>query len=103
MRNLVTRTDKKIRYFAMLIKNESIFERKSDARKKIMLGGLLVKAGFDHMHPQDASVLYGMLLDCKRALKEKPELMSRWRKMGKALLTGKNDKFMKPEQKGNGI
>jgi hypothetical protein len=55
------------------------------------------------MHPHDASVLYGMLLDCKRALKEKPELMSRWRKMGKALLTGKNDKFMKPEQKGNGI
>jgi len=34
-------------------------------------------------------------------LKEKPELMFRWRKMGKALLTGKNDKFMKPEQKGN--
>ena len=53
MRNLVTRTDKKIRYFAMLKKNESIFERKSDARKKIMLGGLLVKAGFDHMHPHD--------------------------------------------------
>lgn len=97
MRNLVIRTDKKIRYFVMLIKNESIFERKSDARKKIMLGGLLVKAGFDHMHPHDASVLYGMLLDCKRALKEKPELMSRWRKMEKALLTGKNDKFMKPE------
>ena len=101
MRNLVIRTDKKVRYFVMLKKNESIFERKNDARKKIMLGGLLVKAGFDHMHPQDASVLYGMLLDCKRALKEKPELISRWRKMGKALLTSKNDKFMKPEQKGN--
>jgi hypothetical protein len=53
------------------------------------------------MHPQDASALYGMLLDCKRVLKEKPELMSRWRKMGQALLAGKNDKFMKTEQKGN--
>jgi predicted secreted protein len=70
----------------MIIKKESIFDRKSDARKKIMLGGLFVKAEFDYMHPHDASVLYGMLLDCKRALKQKPELILKWKEMGKELL-----------------
>lgn len=87
----------------MLIKKESILERKSDARKKIMLGGLLVKAGFGHMHPHDANVIYGMLLDCQRALKEKPELKNKWGEMGKDLLIGKTASSSKGEYKGNGI
>ena len=65
-------------------------DRKADARKKIQLGGLLVKAGLDHMHPNDAYVLYGMLLDCKRALKTKPEIKQRWAKMGQELLIKKD-------------
>ena len=63
-------------------------DRKEDARKKIQLGGLLVKAGLDHMHPKDAYILYGMLLDCKRALEVKPEVRERWGNLGKELLTG---------------
>jgi hypothetical protein len=59
-------------------------DRKEDARKKIQLGGLLVKAGLDHMHPKDAYILYGMLLDCKRAMQVK----QRWGNLGKELLTG---------------
>ena len=70
----------------MIIKNESIFDRKTDARKKIMLGGLFVKAGLDHMHPQDAYILYGMLLDCKRVMQFKPEVRERWANLGKELL-----------------
>jgi len=66
-------------------------DRREDARKKIQLGGLLVKAGLDYMHPHDAYVLYGMLLDCKRALGVKPELRTRWAKMGQELLIGKGD------------
>lgn len=61
-------------------------DRKEDTRKKIQLGGLLVKAGLDYMHPQDAYVLYGMLLDCKRALEVKPEVRERWASLGKELL-----------------
>lgn len=61
-------------------------DRKEDTRKKIQLGGLFVKAGLDHMHPKDAYILYGMLLDCKRALEKKPELREKWAFMGKELL-----------------
>jgi len=63
-------------------------DRKEDARKKIQLGGLFIKAGLDHMHPRDAYILYGMLLDCKRALEVKPEVKNRWKELGKELLTG---------------
>jgi len=62
--------------------------RKEDTRKKIQLGGLLIKAGLDYMHPQDAYVLYGMLLDCKAVLKNKPAIKERWKEMGKGLLAG---------------
>lgn len=75
-------------YFTKQIKKEKILDRKSDARKKIQLGGLLVKAGLDHMHPKDAYILYGMLLDCKRALYIKPEVRERWARLGKELLMG---------------
>ena len=61
-------------------------DRKEDTRKKIQLGGLFVKAGLDYMHPHDAYVMYGMLLDCKRALEKKPELRERWAGMGRELL-----------------
>ena len=61
-------------------------DRKEDTRKKIQLGGLFIKAELDHMHPQDAYILYGMLLDCKRALEIKPEVKKRWAELGKGLL-----------------
>ncbi len=61
-------------------------DRKEDTRKKIQLGGLFIKAGFAHMHPHEAYVLYGMLLDCKQVLETRPELKNRWAKLGKELL-----------------
>lgn len=64
-------------------------DRKAETRKKIELGGLIVKAGLDFMHPVDAYVLYGMLLDCKRILLTKPEIKERWANLGKELLLGK--------------
>ena len=63
-------------------------DRKEETRKKIQLGGLFVKAGLDHMHPKDAYILYGMLLDCKRALEVKPEVRERWANLGRELLIG---------------
>lgn len=78
-------------YFKMKIKRNTssaqrAFDRKADARKKIQLGGLFIKAGLEHMHPEEAYVLYGMLLDCKRALQVKPEVKARWARMGRDLL-----------------
>lgn len=64
-------------------------DRKAEARKKIQLGGLIVKAGLDYMHPGEAYVLYGMLLDCKRVLVVKPEVKKRWKLLGKELLISK--------------
>lgn len=63
-------------------------DRKEETRKKIQLGGLIVKSGLDYMHPKDAYILYGMLLDCKNALIKKPEIAQRWAELGKSLLTG---------------
>lgn len=40
-------------YFNMQLKIQSQQARKEDARKKIMLGGLFVKAELDHFHPHD--------------------------------------------------
>jgi hypothetical protein len=62
-------------------------DRREDARKKIQLGGLIVKAGLDHMHPKNTYILYGMLKDCKRAMEVKPEVTERWANLGKELLT----------------
>jgi hypothetical protein len=47
-------------------------ERKADTRMKIMMGGLIKKAELDHLHPEKAEVLYGMLLDCKNRLETDP-------------------------------
>ena len=85
---MLKRQIKQLIYNQMQVSRVKCMQRKEDARKKIQLGGLLVKAGFDHMHPHDAYVLYGMLLDCKRALKAKPELRQRWAAMGQELLIG---------------
>jgi len=78
-------------YFTKQTKKAKIFDRKSDTRKKIQLGGLLVKAGLDYMHPQDAYVLYGMLLEWKKALEVKPEVKERWAHLGKELLLSNHD------------
>ncbi|MFP3013129.1 MAG: conjugal transfer protein TraD [Rickettsia sp.] len=62
------------------------FDRKSDARKKIMLGGLFVKAGLDYLHPDNAHILYGMLLDCKEQLILNPKIIDKWKSKGQSLL-----------------
>lgn len=60
-------------------------QRKEDARKKIMLGGLLVKAGLDHFHPHDPATLYGMLLHGKELLNDSNNA-TRFKELGKDLM-----------------
>ena len=70
----------------MQLKIHSLQERKADARKKIMLGGLFVKAELDHFHPHDPATLYGMLLDAKTRMQDDPTLTNKWRTLGKELM-----------------
>ena len=67
------------------LQQSSQIDRKQDARKKIMLGGLIIKAELDHLHPSDADTLYGMLLYSKQLMAFKPELVAKWKEMGKGL------------------
>lgn len=76
----------------MQMKKQTNQERKEDARKKIMLGGLFVKAGLDHFHPTDPATLYGILLHAKKILEEKPEMAAKWREMGKELMVEGKEK-----------
>ncbi len=87
-RNELVRVIRKHTYFVIKVRRIKGLERKQDARKKIMLGGLIIKAGLDYLHPEEAYVIYGMLLDCKKALATKPEIKERWKKLGKELLVG---------------
>ena len=73
----------------MQLKIHSQQARKEDARKKIMLGGLFVKAELDHFHPHDPATLYGMLLEAKNRMQDDPLLVDKWRTLGQELI--KND------------
>lgn len=77
---------KKLWYTRMQLQKAAVFDRKSDARKKIMLGGLFVKAGLDYLHPDNAHILYGMLLDCKEQLILNPKIIDKWKIKGQSLL-----------------
>jgi hypothetical protein len=70
----------------MQSKIQSLRGRKEDARKKIMLGGLFVKAELDHFHPHDPATLYGMLLDAKNRMQDDPTLTNKWRTLGRELM-----------------
>jgi hypothetical protein len=85
-KNDLKRIIRKIKYFHMKVKQQTHIERKLDARKKIMLGGLFVKAGLDHFHPHDPATLYGILLHAKKLMDTKPELITKWRELGKELM-----------------
>lgn len=61
-------------------------DRKADARKKIMLGGLFVKAELDYFYPHDPATLYGMLLYNKQLMKSTPDMLAKWKEMGKELI-----------------
>ncbi len=70
----------------MQLKIQSQQARKEDARKKIMLGGLFVKAGLDHFHPHDPATLYGILLDAKNRMQDDPLLAGKWHTLGQELM-----------------
>ncbi len=59
--------------------------RKTDARNKIMMGGLFIKAGLAYLHPEHPDVLYGLLLQAKQNLEQNPSLIDTWKQLGRSL------------------
>ncbi|EER20739.1 conjugal transfer protein TraD [Rickettsia endosymbiont of Ixodes scapularis] len=39
------------------------------------------------MHPDNAHILYGMLLDCKEQLIINPKIIDRWKSKGQSLIS----------------
>lgn len=74
----------------MQIPKQSHLERKADAHKKIMLGGLIIKAGLGHFYQDNPSLLYGMLLYNKQLLSTHPQIIDKWQELGKQLFTPKS-------------
>ena len=65
----------------------SLLERKTDTRNKIMMGGLLKKAGLDDLHKTNKAALLGALIDLKNKLsstdkKNVKQLMIQYSKIG---------------------
>ena len=78
----------------------SHIDRRWDARKKIQLGDLFVKAGFDDFYPDNTDVLYGILLDAKHRLTQSPNLISHFKTLGKDIWVKKEkiQNFMQEEE-----
>ena len=81
----IKRIVRKICYFKMKQRKITDIERKADTRSKIMMGGLIKKAGLDYLHPDNAEVLYGMLLENKKLLEAHPNTINKWKELGKDL------------------
>jgi len=65
----------------------ALIERKLDTRNKIMMGGLLIKAGLDDLHKTNKAALLGALVDIKNKLesdnrKEAKQLMIHYSRIG---------------------
>ena len=56
------------------VKKMNSLNRRLDARNKIMMGGLIIKAGLDDLHKTNKAALLGILLDAKQKLKNADKL-----------------------------
>ncbi|MGX1501278.1 hypothetical protein ACSSV1_006347 [Labrenzia sp. MBR-25] len=65
-----------------------MLDRKKDAREKIQLGGLIVKAG---LRETDKAILLGILMDASNRLGDMNE-RDRWRAIGKAAFNNDTQK-----------
>ena len=63
-------------------------ERRADARRKIRLGGLVIRARVPELAGDDPAVILGALLDVAARLGNDPggEVTARWRRLGIAAL-----------------
>jgi hypothetical protein len=75
------RVVRKINYFRFVMKKDAIITRKKDTRDKIMMGGLIVKAGLSDLHQTNPEVILGILMDARNKICN-PSDFSKWRELG---------------------
>jgi hypothetical protein len=63
--------------------------RKQDTRDKIMMGGLVIKAQLEYLHPANKEVLLGLLVDAQQKLQgeEAVQHFERFKQLGKKHFT----------------
>ncbi len=64
-----------------MLNRDAIQERKKDTRQKIIMGGLVVKAGLSDLHATHPEVILGMLMEVKDKLNNQADF-SKWRELG---------------------
>lgn len=57
-------------------------ERKSDTRRKIQIGGLVIKAGLDHLFDMNEAILLGALLEVAAKAKNNEAILDKWQNLG---------------------
>lgn len=62
----------------------SIYQRKYDTRRKIQMGGLVIKAGLGPLHDEDKAILLGILVDAAAKLggAEKDTYSAHYKELG---------------------
>jgi hypothetical protein len=63
------------------MKQESLQARQADTRQKIMMGGLVVKAGLTELHHTNPEVILGILMDARDKINN-PSDFSKWEEIG---------------------
>lgn len=72
----------------------TIKQRKTDTRKKIQMGGLIIKAELDHLHSTfHPELMYGMLLHCKKLLQDNPAIKDVWITLGNQIRSATESKL----------
>jgi hypothetical protein len=75
------RVVRKIYYFKFVMKKDTLIARKQDTRDKIMMGGLVAKAGLADLHKTNPEVILGMLIEAKDKMLY-PVNFAKWRELG---------------------
>ncbi len=64
------------------MKRDARLERKQDTRQKIMMGGLIIKAGLSELHATNPEVILGILLEAKASLESSTPDLAKWKQLG---------------------
>ena len=74
---------KKLLYFKQRNMRMSNLERKAETRQKILMGGLMKKAGLDILHEINPAAILGLLLEAKNKMDNNTKLVQHYEKIGK--------------------
>jgi len=84
----IKKQQQRINRFERNLSREKLKARKADTRRKIELGGLVIKAKMDSFAKD---IVLGALLDVMERLKEEPDIQIYYQSKGQAAFMGHHD------------